>query len=198
MDPHRRNRKRPRLSPLCRFPVGWKRVEDDRLSFSLAVLFPWLTFYLHSDAANPIAVLLSGERAVEILRDFLSTLEGRNLGILAFERDSLQLYAFRQNSAEEFNEPDLHSLLTGFLNRVHALQASTTANLSSLEYWNSPCLVVTALRANVAAHILTTATRERTAVARQPTVGKIVSPFLPEVPTNTPASAIAGVVEPGT
>ncbi|MCY3900312.1 MAG: hypothetical protein OXF86_17175 [Caldilineaceae bacterium] len=127
--------------------VGWKWVEDDRLSFSLAVPFPWLTFYLHSDAANPIAVLLSGERAVEILRDFLSTLEGRNLGIFAFERDSLQLFAFRQNSAEDFNEPELHSLLTGSHNGLHALQASIAAYLSSLEYQISLCLAVKALRA---------------------------------------------------
>ena len=89
---------------------------------------------MHSDAVNPIAVLLAGEKAVEILRGFLSTLEGRNLWILAFERNSLQMFALLQNFADDFNEPDLHSLLTGFLNRVHALQASTTANLSSLEY----------------------------------------------------------------
>jgi len=83
---------------------------------------------------NPIAVLLSGERAVEILRDYLSTLYGRNFGILDIERDSLQLFAFLQNSAEDFYESNLHSLLTGFINRVHALQASKTTNLSSLEY----------------------------------------------------------------
>ena len=93
------------------------------------------------------------------------------------------MFGFLQDSAEDFNEPDLHSLLTGFINRVHALQASTTANLSSLDYQISPCLAVTALPANETAHIQTTATRERTAVARLPTVEKIVSPLLPDVPT---------------
>lgn len=93
------------------------------------------------------------------------------------------MFAFLQNSAEDFNNPDLHSLLTGFTNRVHGLQASTTANLSSLEYQNSPCLVVTAQRANESAHIQTAATRERTAVARRPTVENIVSSLLPDVPT---------------
>ena len=132
----------PAAEPTVQIPAGWKRVGDDRLGYSLAVPFTWLTFNLHSGAVNPIAGLLGGDLAVEILRNFLNTPDGRNFGILAIEPDTLQLFAnppfpmflnvsvvpwsegitaeqlvsFLQNSAEDLNEVELHTLLTGSLN----------------------------------------------------------------------------------
>ena len=39
--------------PDVQIPAGWKRIEDDRLGYSLAVPFSWLTFDLHSGALEP-------------------------------------------------------------------------------------------------------------------------------------------------
>ena len=76
----------------------------------------------------------------------------------------------------------MHSLLTESLNRLHAFQASITTFLSSLEYQISPYLVVRALRANETVYILTTATSEHTAAARQLAIENVIpllSLFIP-------------------
>ena len=83
----------PAADPDVQIPAGWKRIEDDRLGYSLAVPFTWLTFDLHSRAVGSIAGLLGGDLAVEILRDFLETPEGKYFGILAIEPDPMQLFA---------------------------------------------------------------------------------------------------------
>lgn len=190
-------------------PPGWKRVEDERLGYSLAVPFTWLTFDLHSGAIGSIAGLLGGEEVVALLREFLDSPEGRNFGILAIEPDVTQLFvnppfppflnvsiapwpddvtaeqlvAFLQGSAEDINEIVLHSILTGSLNGLPAMQAFVTANMSELGFDVSPYFVVTVLRANRTAYILTMATRLRTAAAKQPLFDQIVGTFLPNIQT---------------
>ena len=226
----------PAADPDVQIPAGWKRIEDDRLGYSLAVPFTWLTFDLHSHAVGSIAGLLGGDLAVEILRDFLETPEGRNFGILAIEPDPMQLFAkppfpmflnvsvvpwpdditaeqlvsFLQESAEEFDEVELHSLLTGALNGMPALQAALTANLSGMGFEISPFVVVTVLRANQTAYILTIAARVQSAAAKLTLIEQIVGTFRPTahvqtagpaaIPAamTTPASAAEGVVNSGT
>ena len=75
-----------------KIPQGWKRIEDDRLGYSLAVPFPWLTFDLQSRVLDPVANLLGGEDAMKLLREFLDSPEGSSLGILAVEPDLSQLF----------------------------------------------------------------------------------------------------------
>ncbi len=223
----------PTVESGVQIPVGWKRIKDDRLGYALAVPLTWLTFDLHSGTVAPIAGLLGGDLAVEILRDFLETPEGKNFGILAIEPDPLQLFAnppfpmflnvsivpwpddisaeqlvsFLQNSADGLNEVELHSMLTGSLNGMPALQAAFTANLSSMGFELSPFVVVTVLRANQTAYILTIAARVQTAAAKLTLIEQIVGTFRPTKqpqsaapPTAlpTPFSEVAGVVGPGT
>ena len=54
----------PAADPDAQIPAGWKRSEDDRLGFTLAVPFTCLKFDLHSGAVAPIAGLLGGDLAV--------------------------------------------------------------------------------------------------------------------------------------
>ena len=223
----------PAADPDVQIPAGWKRIEDDRLGYSLAVPFTWLTFDLHSHAVGSIAGLLGGDLAVEILRDFLETPEGKNFGILAIEPDPMQLFAnppfpmflnvsvvpwpdnitaeqlvsFLQESAEEFDEVELHSLLTGALNGMPALQAALTANLSGMGFEISPFVVVTVLRANRTANILTTSARVQSAATKLALIEQIVGTFRPTIQPQsaapatalpTPSSEAAGVIGPGT
>ena len=223
----------PAVEAEVQIPAGWKRIEDDRLGYAIAVPFTWLNFDLHNGAVAPIAGLLGGDLAVEILRDFLETPEGKNFGILAIEPDPLQLFAnppfpmflnvsvvpwpdditaeqlvsFLQNSADDLNELELHSILTGSLNGMPALQAAFTANLSSMGFELSPFVVVTVLRANQTAYILTIAARVQSAAAKLTLIEQIVGTFKPTIqvqsampPTAlpTPSSEAAGVVGPGT
>ena len=181
----------------------------------------------------PIAGLLGGDLAVEILRDFLETPEGKNFGILAIEPDPMQLFAnppfpmflnvsvvpwpdnitaeqlvsFLQESAEEFDEVELHSLLTGALNGMPALQAALTANLSGMGFEISPFIVVTVLRANRTAYILTTSARVQSAATKLALIEQIVGTFRPTIQPQSAAEATAlltssseaaGVIGPGT
>ena len=201
----------------AQIPAGWKRIEDDRLGFTLAVPFTCLKFDLHSGAVAPIAGLLGGDLAVEILRDFLETPEGKNFGILAIEPDPKQLFAkppfpmflnvsvvpwpdditaeqlvsFLQESVEEFDEVELHSLLTGALNGMPALQAALTANLSGMGFEISPFIVVTVLRTNRTAYILTTSARVQTAAAKLTLIEQIVGTFRPAIQPQSAAPATA-------
>ena len=223
----------PSASQDVQIPAGWKRIEDDRLGYTLAVPFTWLKFDLHSGAVAPIAGLLGGDLAVEILRDFLESPEGKNFGILAIEPDPIQLFAnppfpmflnvsvvpwpdditaeqlvsFLQNSADGLDELELHSMLTGSLNGMPALQAAVTANLSSMGFEISPFVVVTVLRANQTAYILTIAARVQSAAAKLTLIEQIVGTFRPTIQPQsaapatalpTPASEAAGVIGPGT
>ena len=182
--------------PDVQIPAGWKQIEDDRLGFSLAVPFTWLTFDLHSGALDPIAGLLGGKIATDFLREFLDSPEGKNLGILAIEPDITQLFAnppfppflnvstapwpedltaehlvsFIQNSAENLAEVQVHSVMTGAVNGMPALRAVVTANLSGMGFDIAPYVVVTVLRANQTAYILTVATRVQTAAVKQPLI----------------------------
>ena len=223
----------PSASQDVQILAGWKRIEDDRLGYSLAVPFTWLKFDLHSGAVAPIAGLLGGDLAIEILRDFLETPEGKNFGILAIEPDPMQLFAnphfpmflnvsvfpwpdditaeqlvsSLQNSADGLDELELHSMLTGSLNNLPALQAALTANLSSMGFEISPFVVVTVLRANQTAYILTIATRVQSAAAKLTLIEQIVGTFRPTIQPQsaapatalpTPSSEAAGVIGPGT
>ena len=219
--------------PDVQIPAGWKRIEDDRLGYSLAAPFTWLTFDLHSGVLDPIAGLVGGKIATDFLREFLDSPEGRNLGILAIEPDITQLFAnppfplflnvsiapwpedltaeqligFVQNSAENLADVQLHSVMTGAVNGMPALRAVVTANLSGMGFDIAPYVVVTVLRANQTAYILTVATRVQTAAAKQPLIEKIVGTFRPTIkaqaavaltPMPTPTSTAASVVESGT
>ena len=57
--------------PTVEIPRGWKRIEDDRLGYSLAVPFPWVTFDLKDGFQHPIAERLVGEEALAFLRHSL-------------------------------------------------------------------------------------------------------------------------------
>ena len=219
--------------PDVQIPAGWKQIEDDRLGYSLAVPFTWLTFDLHSGALDPIAGLLGGKIATDFLREFLDSPEGKNLGILAIEPDITQLFAnppfppflnvstapwpedltaeqlvgFIQNSAENLADVQLHSVMTGAVSGMPALRAVITANLSGMGFDIAPYVVVTVLRANQTAYILTVATRVQTAAAKQQLIEQIVGTFRPTIqvqtaalPTALPASAseAASIVNPGT
>ena len=219
--------------PDVQIPAGWKRIEDDRLGYSLAVPFTWLTFDLHSGALDPIAGLLGGKIATDFLREFLDSPEGKILGILAIEPDITQLFANPpfppflnvsttpwpedltaeklvgsiQNSAENLDDVQLHSVMTGAVNGMPALRAVVTANLSGMGFDIAPYVVVNVLRANRTAYILTVATRVQTAAAKQPLIEQIVGTFRPTMqaqtavtltPMPSPTSIAATVVEPGT
>lgn len=214
----------PTAEPAIQIPGGWKRVEDDRLGYSLAVPFTWLTFDLHSGAVGPIAGLLGGDMAVEILSEFLDTPEGNSFGILAIEPDPRQLFAnppfpmflnvsvvplseditaqqlvsFLQDSAEELNEVELLSLLTGSLNGLPALQAAVIADLRGLGYDISPYIVITVLRTKETAYILTIAARAQSAANKQPLIEQIVATFRPDVQTNTQTVATTPTAMPTT
>ena len=101
----------------------------------------------------------------------------------------------------------MHSVMTGAVNGMPALRAVVTANLSSMGFDIAPYVVVTVLRANQTAYILTVATRVQTAAAKQPLIEQIVGTFRPTIQAQTetlptalptPASEAAGVVGPGT
>ena len=121
-----------------------------------------------------------------------------------------QLVSFLQESAEEFDDVELHSLLTGALNGMPALQAALTANLSGMGFEISPFVVVTVLRANRTAYILTTSARVQSAATKLALIEQIVGTFRPTVQVQTatpaakpaamatPVSAAEGVVNPGT
>ena len=203
--------------PDVQIPAGWKRIEDDRLGYSLAVPFSWLTFDLHSGALDPIAGLLGGKTATDFLREFLDSPEGKNLGILAIEPDITQLFAnppfppflnvstapwpedltaeqlvgFIQNSAENIADVQLHSVMTGAVSGMPALRAVVTANLSGMGFDIVPYVVVTVLRENQTAYILTVATRVQTAVAKQPLIEQIVGTFRPTIQAQTEAPPTA-------
>ena len=222
--------------PVVKIPQGWKRIEDDRLGYSLAVPFPWLTFDLQSRVLDPVASLLGGEDAKELLREFLDSPEGSSLGILAVEPDLSQLFAsppfpmflnvsiapmpdevtaeqlvaFVKRSAETLDDVQLHSIRTGAVNEMPALQVVASADLSGMGFDVAPHLVITILRANQTAYILTIATRSNAASAKQALIDQIVGTFRPDLraPTATPTAAPtdmptptpepAGVVKPGT
>ena len=222
--------------PVVIIPQGWKRIEDDRLGYSLAVPFPWLTFDLQSRVLDPVANLLGGEDAMELLREFLDSPEGSSLGILAVEPDLSQLFAsppfpmflnvsiapmpdevtaeqlvaFVKGSAETIDDVQLHSIRTGAVNEMPALQVVASADLSGMDFDVAPHLVIMILRANQTAYILTIATRSNAASAKQALIDQIVGTFRPDLraPTATPTAAPtdmptptpepAGVVKPGT
>ena len=159
-------------------PQGWKRIEDDRLGYSLAVPFPWLTFDLQSRVLDPVANLLGGEDAMKLLREFLDSPEGSSLGILAVEPDLSQLFAsppfpmflnvsiapmpdevtaeqlvaFVKGSAETLDDVQLYSIRTGAVNEMPALQVVANADLSGMGFDVAPHLVITILRANQTAY----------------------------------------------
>ena len=223
--------------PTVEVPKGWKRIEDDRLGYSLAVPFQWVTFDLQSGLLDPIASMLGGEEAVDLLREFLNSPEGANIGILAIEPDISQLFArppfpmflnvsvaplsddvtadqlvaFVKRSAETMEDAQLHSIRTGAVNEMPALRAVVTADLGgSIGLELAPHLVITVVRANQTAYILTIATRSNSAAAKQALINQIVGTFLPErrarqatptaMPTAsaTPTAEPAGLVKPGT
>ena len=219
--------------PDVQIPAGWKRIEDDRLGYSLAVPFTWLTFDLHSGALDPIAGLLGGKIATDFLREFLDSPEGKNsasspsnltshncsptrpsrrflnVSTAPWPEDltAEQLVGFIQNSAENLADVQLHSVMTGAVSGMPALRAVVTANLSGMGFDIAPYVVVTVLRANQTAYILTVATRVQTAAAKQPLIEQIVGTFRPTIQAQTealptalptPASEAAGVVGPGT
>ena len=226
----------PVPTPVVKIPTGWKRIEDDRLGYSLAVPFPWITFDLQSGLLDPIASMLGGEEAVDLLREFLNSPEGANIGILAIEPDISQLFArppfpmflnisvaplsddvtadqlvaFVKRSAETMEDAQLHSIRSGAVNEMPALQAVVTADLGgSIGLELAPHLVITVVRANQTAYILTIATRSNSAAAKQALINQIVGTFLPErraqaTPTTTPTASAtptaepAGPVKPGT
>ncbi len=226
----------PVPTPVVKIPTGWKRIEDDRLGYSLAVPFPWITFDLQSGLLDPIASMLGGEEAVDLLREFLNSPEGANIGILAIEPDISQLFArppfpmflnvsvaplsddvtadqlvaFVKRSAEAMEDSQLQSIRAGAVNEMPALQAVVTADLGgSIGLELAPHLVITVLRANQTAYILTIATRSNSAADKQALINQIVGTFLPErraqatptaMPTAsaTPTAEPAGLVKPGT
>ena len=226
----------PVPTPVVKIPKGWKRIEDDRLGYSLAVPFPWITFDLQSRLLDPIAGMLGGEEAVDLLGEFLDSPEGANIGILAIEPDISQLFArppfpmflnvsiaplsddvtadqlvaFVKRSAETMEDAQLHSIRTGAVNELPALQAVVTADLGgSIGLELSPHLVITVVRANQTAYVLTIATRSNSAADKQALINQIVGTFLPErraqaTPTATPTASAtptaepAGLVKPGT
>ena len=221
--------------PTVKIPQGWKRIEDDRLGYSLAVPFPWITFDLQSGLLDPIAGMLGGKEAVELLREYLDSPEGANIGILAIEPDISQLFArppfptfvnvtiaplsdgitadllvvYVKRAIESMEDVQLHSIRTGAVNGLPALQAVVTADLGeSVGLELSPYLIITVLRANQTAYVLTIATRSNAAEAKQALINQIVGTFRPEgrarqarptsTPTTTPTPEPAGFVKPGT
>ena len=219
----------PVPTPVVKIPKGWKRIEDDRLGYSLAVPFPWITFDLQSRLLDPIAGMLGGEEAVDLLGEFLDSPEGANIGILAIEPDISQLFArppfpmflnvsvaplpdnvtadqlvaFVKRSAETMEDAQLHSIRTGAVNGLPALQAVLTADLGgSIGLELSPHLVITVVRANQTAYILTIATRSNSAADKQALINQIVGTFLPErrapqaIPTATPTASATPAAEP--
>ena len=212
--------------PTVEVPKGWKRIEDDRLGYSLAVPFQWVTFDLQSDHLDPIAGMLAGmlggKEAVDILRGLLKSPYTSNIGVLAIEPDVSQVFArppfpmflnvskspkfdkvtgdqliaYIKRTVEALDDVQLHSIRTGAVNGLPALQAVVTAYLGeSMGIELTPHLVITVIHANQKAYLLIIATRSNKAEAKRELINQIVETFLPEIgvpqatPTTKPTTA---------
>ena len=197
----------PAPLPTVRIPQGWKRIEDERLGYSLALPLPWVTFDLQDGILNPIAGIFGGEEALATLHEILEILHASNVGILAIEPDLSQLFArppfplflnvsvaptlddmagddlvaYVRKRVGEFRDVQLLNIRTGTVNGLPALQAVASADLSGfMEVDFSPQLIFTVVHANQKAYLLTIAVRSESVEAKQELIDRIVATFLPE------------------
>ena len=197
----------PAPRPTVRIPQGWKRIEDERLGYSLALPLPWVTFDLQDGILNPIAGIFGGKEALATLHEILEILHASNVGILAIEPDLSQLFArppfplflnvsvaptldemagddlvaYVRKRVGEFRDVQLLNIKTGTVNGLPALQAVASADLSGfMEVDFSPQLIFTVVHANQKAYLLTIAVRSDSVEAKQELIDRIVATFLPE------------------
>ena len=191
-------------------PRGWKRIEDDRLGYSLAVPFPWVTFDLRAGVQNPIVERLVGEEALAALRHSLETpyvTDGFNIGVMAIEPDLSELfarppfplflnvsraYAFDEFTGDElvavvdmaiepFSDVQVHSIKAETVNGWPAVQAVASLDLRrNLEIDLELNFVFTFVQANQKTYLLTIATRSEKAEAKQEVIEQIVGTFQPK------------------
>ena len=196
--------------PTVEIPRGWKRIEDDRLGYSLAVPFPWVTFDLKDGFQHPIAERLVGEEALAFLRQSLESpyvTDGFNIGVMAIEPDLSELfarppfplflnvsraYAFDEFTGDElvavvdmaiepFSDVQVHSIKAETVNGWPAVQAVASLDLRrNLEIDLELNFVFTFVQANQKTYLLTIATRSEKAEAKQEVIEQIVGTFLPE------------------
>ena len=197
----------PAPQPTVKIPQGWKRIEDERLGYSLALPLPWVTFDLQDGFLNPIAGIFGGEEALTTLHEILEILHASNVGVLAIEPDLSQLFArppfpmflnvsvaptldemagddlvaYVRKRVGEFRDVQLLNIRTGTVNGLPALQAVASADLSGfMEVDISPQLIFTVVHANQKAYLLTIAVRSDSVEAKQELIERIVATFLPE------------------
>ena len=190
-------------------PRGWKRIEDDRLGYSLAVPFPWVTFDLRAGVQNPIVERLVGEEALAALRALPEDpylIEFLDFGVVGIEPDLGQLFArpplpmflnvSRIRGFEKFTGDDLiaavkssivildvqlHSIKEETVNGWPAAQAVISIDLNKhTEIDLTPHLVFTFVQANQKTYLLTMVTRAEKAEAKQELIDQIVGTFQPK------------------
>ena len=196
--------------PTVEIPRSWKRIEDDRLGYSLAVPFPWVTFDLKDGFQHPIAERLVGEEALAALRHSLETpyvTDVLDIGVMAIEPDLSELfarppfplflnvsraYAFDEFTGDElvavvdmaiepFSDVQVHSIEAETVNGWPAVQAVASLDLRRiLEIDLELNFVFTFVQANQKTYLLTIATRSEKAEAKQEVIEQIVGTFLPE------------------
>jgi hypothetical protein len=191
-------------------PRGWKRIEDDRLGYSLAVPFPWVTFDLKDGFQHPIAERLVGEEALAALRHSLETpyvTDVLDIGVMAIEPDLSELFArppfplflnvsrahaFDEFTGDElvavvdmaiepFSDVQVHSIEAETVNGWPAVQAVASLDLRrNLEIDLELNFVFTFVQANQKTYLLTMVTRAEKAEAKQELIDQIVGTFQPK------------------
>ena len=204
----------PTASPVplatVEIPRGWKRIEDDRLGYSLAVPFTWVTFDLQDASDNPVVARFVDEGELAGLRQSLERPETKKyleVGVMAIEPDLSELFArpplpmflnvARAYALDDFRgadlvevvvnflepvDPQLHSIREGTLNGWPAVRAVASYDLSRtpIEIDLNLHFVFTVVQANQKTYLVTIVTRSEKAEAKQELIDQIVGTFLPE------------------
>ena len=195
---------------LVTVPKGWSRVVNDRLNYSFAVPSGWLTFDLQSGQLSQIMRTVS-PRAAEQVDAALKGPGGEYAGHIAFELDPTSrqpilamagagavpladdipqksLVKWLEEMLESFpaDQLEVHSVKEGTTNNLPSIQGVLTADLSSQGLFHAR-VVITMLRENDTAYILTVLTGAIDASEKRTLVDAIIGTFRP---TGSASSAI--------
>ncbi len=189
-------------------PPGWKTLVDKSLGYSLSVPADWLAIDLQGTDLEQMAGVLGGEAASRPLRGYLATPAGENLGVLAIEPDTRELYArppfptflnvsvapladdvsdeewiaLVETSVAALGKVRLNSIELGTLNDLPVVRATAVYEMSSQLNVLNAHLDLTVVRAGGTAYTLTIATRLSNVIAKQKMIDQIVGTFQPSLP----------------
>ena len=212
----------PTASPLplatLEIPWGWKRIEDERLGYSLDVPFHWITFDLRKGVNHPIAERLFSEEFLAELSALPEDpyLDFLDFGIVGIEPDLGQLSArpplpiflnvSRIRGFEEMTgaqlvsgvessladlSVNLHSVTEETVNGLPAAQAVVSIDLKKYADIDlTPHIVLTLVPTNGRTYLLTIVVRAENVDAKQTLIDQIIGTFQPHVvkPDVTPTA----------